>query len=111
LPEYLKSFVTFAYKTGWRISEISELTWQQLDREQDIVRIETGETKNDKARTVYMDEELNEIVKQKWEARKRAEKLLPHIFFLINMALEKSRNLEVPGKRLTLYFTGARDEN
>jgi integrase len=80
LSEHLKGFVTFAYKTGWRVSEISELTWQQLDREQGIVRIEAGETKNDEARTVYMDEELNEIVKQQWEACKRAEKLLPHIF-------------------------------
>ena len=49
LPEYLRGFVTFAYKTGWRVSEISELTWQQVDREQGIVRIEAGESKNDEA--------------------------------------------------------------
>jgi integrase len=84
LPEYLKGFVTFAYKTGWRISEISELTWQQLDREQGIVRIEAGETKNDEARTVYMDEELKEIVKQQWEARKKAKKLLAYVFLNLN---------------------------
>jgi integrase len=69
LPEYLKGFVTFAYKTGWRVSEIADLTWQNVDREQGIVRIEAGRTKNDEARTVYMDEELKEAVKQKWEAR------------------------------------------
>jgi integrase len=80
LPEYLKGFVTFAYKTGWRISEISELTWQQVDREQGIVRIEAGETKNDEARTIYIDEELNEIFKEQWEVRKKAKKLLPYIF-------------------------------
>jgi integrase len=80
LPEYLRGFVTFAYKTGWRVSEISELTWQQVDREQGIVRIEAGESKNDEARTVYMDEELKEIVKQQWEARKKAKKLLPYVF-------------------------------
>ncbi len=28
LPDYLKDFVTFAYKTGWRLSEISKLTWK-----------------------------------------------------------------------------------
>jgi len=27
LPSFLKGFVTFAYITGWRVSEITELTW------------------------------------------------------------------------------------
>jgi integrase len=84
LPEYLKGFVTFAYKTGWRISEISELTWQHVDREQGIVRIEVGETKNDEARTIYLDEELREIFKEQWEARKKAKKLLPYVFLNIH---------------------------
>ena len=33
LPDYLKGFVTFGYKCGWRISEIVGLTWKQVDRE------------------------------------------------------------------------------
>ena len=33
LPSYLKGFVTFAYKTGWRVSEITSLTWSQVDLE------------------------------------------------------------------------------
>ena len=53
LPEYLKGFVTFAYKTGWRVSEISNLTWSNVDLSQGIVRLEAGETKNDEGRTVY----------------------------------------------------------
>jgi len=28
LPSYLKGVVTFAYKVGWRVSEISGLTWK-----------------------------------------------------------------------------------
>jgi len=31
LPERLKGFVTFAYKTGWSVSEITDLTWNQVD--------------------------------------------------------------------------------
>ena len=31
LPSYLKGLVTFAYKTGWRFSEITGLTWVQVD--------------------------------------------------------------------------------
>jgi site-specific recombinase XerD len=32
LPSFLKGFVTFGYKTGWRISEITSITWAQVDR-------------------------------------------------------------------------------
>ena len=47
LPDYLKGIVTFGYKTGWRISEILNLTWSKVDMEKGIVRLEKGETKND----------------------------------------------------------------
>jgi integrase len=42
------------YKTGWRVSEIAALTWNQVDRDNGIVRLEVGETKNDDARTAYL---------------------------------------------------------
>lgn len=80
LPYYLKDFITFAYKTGWRVSEIEGLTWGQVDREQGIVRLEVGETKNDEGRTVYLDEEMKGIFNRKWEERKQAEKILPYVF-------------------------------
>jgi integrase len=77
LPEHLKDFVTFAYKTGWRISEIATLTWKQVDRKQGIVRLEVGETKNDEARTVYLDPELKHIFMNRWANRRN---LLPYVF-------------------------------
>ena len=80
LPSYLKGFVTFGYKTGWRVSEIASLTWSQVDKQQWIVRLEVGETKNDEARTVYLDEELKEVFEQQWETRKNIEKLFPFVF-------------------------------
>lgn len=80
LPNYLKGFVTFGYKTGWRISEISNLRWNQVDLGQGIVRLEAGETKNDQARTVYLDEELREVFNRQWEARKGSQKLMPSVF-------------------------------
>ncbi|OEU65542.1 MAG: hypothetical protein BBJ57_00400 [Desulfobacterales bacterium PC51MH44] len=27
LPDYLKGFITFAYKSGWRLQEIGGITW------------------------------------------------------------------------------------
>lgn len=80
IPSYLKGFVTFAYKVGWRISEISELTWKQVDRTQGIVRLEVGETKNNDGRTVYLDTELKNVFNHQWEIRKSERKLLPYVF-------------------------------
>ncbi|MCG6972218.1 MAG: tyrosine-type recombinase/integrase [Desulfobacterales bacterium] len=80
LPDYLKGFATFAYKTGWRVSEITGLTWNQVDRNQGIVWLETGDTKNDEGRTVYLDDELQEIFQKQWDNRKRSRKLTPYVF-------------------------------
>ncbi len=80
LPPYLKGFVTFAYKTGWRVSEITGLTWRQVDRVNRIVRLEVGETKNDEARTVYLDDELIQVFNDQWKARKKGKILIPYVF-------------------------------
>ena len=80
LPEYLKGLCTFAYKTGWRVSEITGLTWGNVDRDNGIVRLEPGETKNDDGRTVYLDDELREVFDYQWEYRKLAPKMLPFVF-------------------------------
>jgi len=80
LPSYLKGFVSFAYKTGWRMSEITGLTWNQVDRDNGIVWLEIGETKNDEGRTVYLDDELQEVFKNQWENRKKSRKLIPYVF-------------------------------
>ena len=80
LPDYLKDFATFAYKTGWRLSEIANLTWSNVDLDQGAVRLEKGETKNDEGRTVYLDEELRGVFDRKREDRKKAERILPYVF-------------------------------
>jgi len=67
LPPYLKGFVTFAYRTGWRIKEISNLRWANVDRNIGIIRIEVGETKNDEGRTVFLDNELKEVIDAQWQ--------------------------------------------
>lgn len=80
LPDYLKGFVTFAYKTGWRKQEIINLTWAQVDLQQGIVRLDPGTTKNDDGRTVYLDDELVEVFKAQWAKRKTTGKILPYVF-------------------------------
>ena len=72
--------MTFAYKLGWRLSEIAGLIWTQVDRSQGIVRLEVGETKNDEGRTVYLDDELKEVIDLQWQLRKKTATILPIVF-------------------------------
>ncbi len=58
LPAELRPLVSFAYFSGWRKGEILGLTWDKVDLQNGIVRLNPGETKNDEARTLYLDEEL-----------------------------------------------------
>jgi integrase len=80
LPSHLKGFATFAYKTGWRVSEIANLTWDQVNLARCIVRIETGETKNDEARTVYLDNGLKSAFRQQWRKGVKRKPQLPCVF-------------------------------
>ena len=80
LPIYLKGFVHFAYITGWRKGEIAILTWAHVDRTNWTIRLEPGETKNDDARMVYADENLKQVIRDQWHARKRLKEPLPWIF-------------------------------
>jgi len=77
LPDYLKPVVIFGYNFGWRMSEILGLTWDKVDLRNGIVRIETGETKNDQARTVYLDDELKEMFKGLFTQRRLD---IPNVF-------------------------------
>jgi integrase len=58
LPYYLRPVVSFAYHTGWRAGEILNLTWEKVDLKQGIITLNPGETKNEGARTLYLNEEL-----------------------------------------------------
>jgi integrase len=46
LPDPIDDMVRFAAITGWRVSEVMGLTWQQVDRAAGTVRLEVGSTKN-----------------------------------------------------------------
>ena len=63
LPDHLKPVLTFGYFTGWRKGEILGLKWNQVDLREGIVRLEPGETKNNEGRTLYMEPELLEMLK------------------------------------------------
>jgi len=80
LPFYLKGFATFAYKNGWRVSEIADLTWSQVDIENRIVRLESGTTKNNEGRTVYLDDELKDVFLNQKKRQKELGKISHYVF-------------------------------
>jgi integrase len=57
-PDYLKPIIAFGYHSGWRRTEILDLTWDRVDLREGIVRLDPGETKNEEGRTNHLNEEL-----------------------------------------------------
>jgi len=80
LPEYLKGFVTFGYKSGWRVSEITGLKWSNVDLENRVVCLDIGMTKNKEGRTIYLDDELMGIFNIQRQLQKGGNKIFPNVF-------------------------------
>ena len=81
LPGHLKPLVTFAYHTGWRKSEIVNLTWDQVDLHTATVRLEPGTTKNRQARMIFLAGELLDVIQRQREIRDRLYPDCPWVFF------------------------------
>lgn len=88
LPDYLKPVVRFAYATGWRRGEILSLTWRQVDLNNGTVRLEPGETKNNEGRTIYLERDLWDMMKDLFDQRKLG---CPYVFNLEGAPLSDFR--------------------
>jgi integrase len=62
LPAALRPVATFAHITGWRKAEVLALTWRQVDFEAEVVRLESGTTKNGEGRTFFTTAELKRLL-------------------------------------------------
>ncbi|MBI3007563.1 MAG: site-specific integrase [candidate division NC10 bacterium] len=67
LPEHLRPAAAFAYKTGWRKEEVLGLTWDRVDLQKGIVRLDPGSTKNGDGRTVVLPGDIRLVLQQQWE--------------------------------------------
>jgi integrase len=63
----MNELARFAYATGWRRGEILGLTWEMVDRAAGEIRL--PDSKNDKPRSIPLDEELAALVERCWQAR------------------------------------------
>lgn len=87
LPDYMQGVVTLMYWTGWRRGDVLPLTWDQVDRDEQVIRLEVGETKNDEGRTLPYGNlpELVGVVEAAWEHHQQLAKsgtLSPYVFTL-----------------------------
>ncbi|MBA3887433.1 MAG: tyrosine-type recombinase/integrase [Acidobacteria bacterium] len=83
LAPALRPLVTFAYLTGWRLTEILTLEWRQVDWTGRIVRLDPGTTKSGEGRTFPFTAALETVLKgQKAEhdALKQAGQIVPLVF-------------------------------
>ena len=80
LPEHLRGFITFAYKTGWRLGEITGLTWDKVDLKRGVVRLDPGDAKNSEPRSVVVDAEVLEVLNRQWKLRGKSGAILPFVF-------------------------------
>jgi integrase len=86
LPAFLRPVVTFAYVTGWRIkSEVLSLTWGQVDRAQQVIRLDASQSKNKKPRQIdYGDNAaLAKLIAAQWKERQalsRKGTVTAHVF-------------------------------
>lgn len=61
---WLRAMFEVGYNFGWRVSELLNLRVRQVDLAAKTIRLETGETKNDEARTVSMTPLVYGLVQQ-----------------------------------------------
>lgn len=70
LPEFLKGPALFAYRSGWRIKEITRLTWDRVDMKSGSVRLDPKQTKSGKGRVFHLDQELTALFRDRLSKRK-----------------------------------------
>ena len=63
LPAHLKPLVTFLYYCGVRLGEALQITWEQVDLDTALVRLETDQTKTAEARTIPLPDVLVGMLK------------------------------------------------
>lgn len=84
LPEVVRDIVTFLYVTGWRIGEVLNLQWRQIDFAAGWVRLDVGTTKNDEGRVFPFTVELRELLEAQLEYTRRVERergiICPSVF-------------------------------
>jgi integrase len=72
LSKPLNSLVLFGFLTGWRLDEIRNLEWRQVDFEAGEIRLDPGTTKSGEGRVFPMGDELRDVLMKLRPVAKKA---------------------------------------
>ena len=81
-PEWFKPVVIFALNTGFRAGEIFSLTWDSVDFENRVIRIEDDRTKTKDTYTIPMNDTVYKLLLD--VKKKQEEKGIDHGFVFTN---------------------------
>jgi integrase len=70
MPDYLKPVLTIAFCTAMRSAEVRSIKWSQVDFLNGVIRLDAGQTKAKKARTVPIFGELKETLLEQFSRRR-----------------------------------------
>jgi integrase len=78
LPEPYADIARFGYATGWRLSEILNLQWAQVDRERRVIRLPCS--KNGEGRIIPLIGERLALIERQWRRRAYRNRLVEWVF-------------------------------
>ncbi len=86
LPPRIRPIATFAFRSGWRLREVTGLRWEDVDLESGTVRLEARRSKNGEGRVLPIREvpELIELLEARRLATRKLElrtgQIIPWVF-------------------------------
>lgn len=81
LPSHVAVFAIVAYQTGCRKGELLGLTWDKVDLEGGMVRLNSGDTKNGKPRCIPLTAECVQILSERKRIKDGMSRNFPFVFF------------------------------
>jgi integrase len=105
LPSGYQDVLDFAYYSGWRRREITELTWDEVDLAGDVIRLDPARSKTRRGRVLPISPPLRSVLERR-AANRTAE--ADHVFSTDGVPVrawksawpEACRLAGVPGRRL-----------
>jgi len=77
-PAVYQDVLDFAYYSGWRRSEITGLTWREIDMAGSVIRLDPERSKTKTGRLLPMSQPLKEVLKRRLTERRLDQALVFH---------------------------------